>query len=57
MDFFLLPERKKMCKKIDIVSGFWGGFPLKGKYVEEPVRFDRCITVCIVNINDTSTSV
>ena len=46
-----------MCKKIDIVSGFWGVFPLKGKYVEEPVRFDRCITVCIVNINDTSTSV
>ena len=34
-----------------------GGFPLKGKYVEEPVRFDRCITVGIVNINDTSTSV
>lgn len=26
---FLLPERKSNCKKIDIVSGFWGVFPLK----------------------------
>ena len=25
---------------------------MKGKYEEEPVRFDHSITVCIVNIND-----
>ena len=35
---FLLPEGKKMWKEIEIVSaGFWGVFPLKGKYLEEPL--------------------
>ena len=50
---FPFPEGKKCEKKRDIVLGFWGVFPLKGKYVEEPVGFVHCIIVCIVIINDT----
>ena len=35
---FVLPEGKKMWKEIEIVSAeFWGVFPLKGKYLEEPL--------------------
>lgn len=48
MDFFLLPERKKMCKKIDIVSGFRGVFPWK-----ESMWKSQCAFVCIASINDT----
>ena len=36
---FLLPEGKNMWKEIEIVSaGFSGVFPLKGKYLEEPLH-------------------
>ena len=42
-----------MWKRRDIVSRFLGVFPLKGKYVEEPVGFVHCIIIFIVNINDT----
>ena len=40
-------KKKRHCLRV------LGVFPLKGKYVEEPVGFVHCIVVCIVIINDT----
>ena len=50
MDFFLSRKAKNVkghCLRV------LGVFPLKGKYVEEPVGFVHCIVIFIVNINDT----
>ena len=49
---FPFPEGKKCEKKRHCLRAL-GVFPLKGKYVDEPVGFVHCITVFIVNINDT----
>ena len=49
---FPFPEGKNVKKKRHCLRGL-GVFPLKGKYVEEPVGFVHCIIVCIENINDT----
>ena len=48
---FPFPEGKK-CEKKRHCLRVLGVFPLKGKYVEEPVGFVHCIIVCIVNIKD-----
>ena len=52
MDFFLSRRAKNVKKKRHCLKVL-GVFPLKGKYVEEPVGFDHCIIIFIVNINDT----
>ena len=49
---FPFPEGKK-CEKKRHCLIVLGVFPLKGKYVEEPVGFVHCIIIFIVNINDT----
>ena len=52
MDFFLSRKAKNVKKKRHCLTVL-GVFPLKGKYVEEPVGFVHCIIIFIVNINDT----
>ena len=52
MDFFLSRKAKNVKKKRHCLKVL-GVFPLKGKYVEEPVGFVHCIIIFIVNINDT----
>ena len=52
MDFFLSRKAKNVKKKGHCLKVL-GVFPLKGKYVEEPVGFVHCIIIFIVNINDT----
>ena len=39
--------KKRHCLRV------LGVFPLKVKYVEEPIGFAHCIIVCIVNTNDS----